>query len=783
MADWMDQGIETLKRTYGDNLLGLGDTALSMGSSFIHGAAQGMGGLLTLGATGSADAATDTIQNYQAPSWLPEYHPQTATGQIVVGGIEKFFVGYDEQVKQFTDLIATGDAPLIPKALQGPVGASYLYAGYMALPMMFGVGRTTGKPLPVRGYDKTSVQNALKNRAEKYLEPSYMSEVLKKVNPREWKRLSAAGLLESELATMSNAMHTAALNVPIVKDFVYRITGDSGALGYFRPAQGAARDGQSWHPSGKGMEWAERKVGSSSVENQFKDTSSDYYIYTARNENISDRFIDIDSKLKGFRGRNFELIPSGTPKEMRAFVDNFTREVDPMTAIQSGGKIDLYGEFPAEGRGIMIFKAPKGMTLDDLKGSDQSLGSRFWEEQNLNVEGRPEGQQELTDFERNALTDTISLETDWSPWADPNDSSISTPDQFTTRSDWVNYAIANNEVRMLGSYNEGKVYKPEGVFTRGYPSFESAVEGGPLIGLNPKATTLEEAPIEGIGKIPKDDELDRLGDLLGLNFNRGNKNKIKEVLKTVKKKWRTKRREGKTVEHEVDHFNDWLQSRLLGKDHQPTDVDAGMVKDYSGRERYIDPEKEFASLYDKDIVDLSELMLDSFERYKWNKNIANEASELNKVKHPTLHEWTPSSKTWEELTHYERQAITSRSSKNVLWSALELKPRLEELARYVRDTGKNLDDIILESASQTKHHGKGISDISDGLAYIFNRDPDLLPSISNLLETPQTQYPSQFDFDLFKSGAAMTPATEALSPIPEWQGLITAGKLSAAGMQ
>ena len=782
MTSWMDDAINDLQRT---PIWGAGDTALSMGSSFIHGAARGLGGLLTLGATGSADAATDTIQNYQAPSWLPEYHPQTASGQAIVGGLEKFFVGYDEQVKEFTDLIATGDAPLIPKALQGPVGASYLYAAYMALPMMVGVGRTTGKPLPVRGYDKTSVQNALKNRAEKYLEPSYMSEVLKKVNPREWKRLSAAGLLESELATMGNAMHTAALEVPIVKDFVYRVTGDSGALGYFRPAQGAGDD-QSWHPSGKGMEWAERKVGSSTAENQFKDASSDYYLYTAKNENIKDRFIDLDSQMKGFRGRAFELIPSGTPKEMRDFVDNFTREVNLLDSIQSGGKVDMFGEFPSEGKGIMIFKVPKGMTLEDLQRSDQSLVRRLFERDRANVEGRPEGQQELTEFEQNRINDAIALETDWSPWGEPNDSfGPSTPDQFTTRSKWVNYAIANNEVRILGSYNEGKIHRPEGVFTRGYPSFESAVEGGPLIGLNPRATS--EAPIEGIGTIPKSDELDRLGELLGLDFNRGDKNKIKEVLKAVKKKWRTKRREGKTVEHEVDHFNDWLQARLLGRDRQPTDVSPyarPMVKDYEGRSRYIDPEKEYASLYDKDLVQLSELMLDSFERYKWNKNIANEMVSSNRVKNPTTHQWTPSNKSWEDLTEYEKRAIREKSNKYVLWSALELKPRLEELARYVRDTGKNLDDIILESASKTKHHGKGISDISDGLAYIFNRDPDLLPSISNLLETPQTQYPSQWDFDLFKSGAAMsTVEQEAPSPIPEWQGLITAGKLSAAGMQ
>jgi hypothetical protein len=146
MPSWMDDALREMEKT---PIWGLGDAALSMGSGFIHGAGRGIGGLITLGATGSASAATDTIQNYQAPSWLPEYRPQTAIGQAVVGGSGEIASEYDRQVKEFTDLIATGDAPLIPKALQGPRGASFLYAGYMALPMMFGVGRTTGKQLPV----------------------------------------------------------------------------------------------------------------------------------------------------------------------------------------------------------------------------------------------------------------------------------------------------------------------------------------------------------------------------------------------------------------------------------------------------------------------------------------------------------------------------------------------------------------------------------------------------------------------------------------------------------
>ena len=137
MTAWMDQGIAAIQKH--DPAYGAGDTILGLGSHMLHGAARGIGGLITLGATGSADAATAAIQNYQAPSWLPEYHPQSRIGQDVMGGMEWLFTGYDKGVKQFTDLIATGDAPFIPKEIQGPKLASIMYAGYMAIPFAVGV--------------------------------------------------------------------------------------------------------------------------------------------------------------------------------------------------------------------------------------------------------------------------------------------------------------------------------------------------------------------------------------------------------------------------------------------------------------------------------------------------------------------------------------------------------------------------------------------------------------------------------------------------------------------
>ena len=96
MVDWMDQGIAAIQQY--DPVYGAGDTILGLGSHMLHGAGRGIGGLITLGMTGSADAATDTIQNYQAPSWLPEYHVQSGAGKGVMAGMEWFFTGYDKGV-------------------------------------------------------------------------------------------------------------------------------------------------------------------------------------------------------------------------------------------------------------------------------------------------------------------------------------------------------------------------------------------------------------------------------------------------------------------------------------------------------------------------------------------------------------------------------------------------------------------------------------------------------------------------------------------------------------
>ena len=57
MTNWMDQGIAAIQKH--DPAYGAGDTILGLGSHMLHGAARGIGGLITLGATGSFDAATD----------------------------------------------------------------------------------------------------------------------------------------------------------------------------------------------------------------------------------------------------------------------------------------------------------------------------------------------------------------------------------------------------------------------------------------------------------------------------------------------------------------------------------------------------------------------------------------------------------------------------------------------------------------------------------------------------------------------------------------------------
>ena len=51
MVDWMDQGIAAIQQH--DPAYGAGDTILGLGSHMLHGAARGIGGLITLGATGS----------------------------------------------------------------------------------------------------------------------------------------------------------------------------------------------------------------------------------------------------------------------------------------------------------------------------------------------------------------------------------------------------------------------------------------------------------------------------------------------------------------------------------------------------------------------------------------------------------------------------------------------------------------------------------------------------------------------------------------------------------
>ena len=259
MPSWMDDAISGLYKY--DPFTGMGDTLLSVGSHMLHGAARGYGGLITLGGTGSFDAATDTIQNYQAPSWLPEYHPQSRIGQDVMGGMEWLFGGYDKGVKQFTDLIATGDAPFIPKEIQGPKLASIMYAGYMAIPFAVGVRTKGDGPLPVRGYDKKSIRNAIKNHAAMYRDSAVMSKIFREANPKLWEQYRQEGTLSNHLKRMGKVMERATNELNVVVDNVSRsmsragVEDAKGALGTFYPPRGR----MDWE-SGEVIPWAPEAV-------------------------------------------------------------------------------------------------------------------------------------------------------------------------------------------------------------------------------------------------------------------------------------------------------------------------------------------------------------------------------------------------------------------------------------------------------------------------------------------------------------------------------------------
>ena len=828
MVDWMDQGIAAIQQH--DPAYGAGDTILGLGSHMLHGAARGIGGLITLGATGSFDAATDTIQNYQAPSWLPEYHVQSGAGQGVMAGMEWFFTGYDKGVKQFTDLIATGDAPFIPKEIQGPKLASIMYTGYMAIPFAVGV-RTKGTgPLPVRGYDKKSIRNAIKNHAAMYRDSAVMSKIFREANPKLWEQYRQEGTLSTHLDRMGMTMEKATNQLNVVVDNVSRSMPEAGMAvgGTFTPPRGRM-DFESggvfpWAPevvSGNYRPFnyrdrqpsiAEKNISQESLEAVFKDSDSNFILFETTNTDILNMFNERVGYEYGFPmggnlgARHMVDIPSGSAKEMAAFV---TDRVS--TGTQGIGNMD---------KGFMLIRVPAGKTKADLKADPiNEMYNKIKTDQAIR------NNPQLSTADANIIKDGIHMTWDWGV---------------------RRYGpTTGSKPVLMGSVRDGNLYSPKGTQYShdqnlgGFKTLKQAEEGGPVIALNPKERSISEtyADVPGVGRLKNPEvvlpenmsnaqakaTLRRLGEVSESLSDSAFKAKWKEVLKgfenykaKVKEKRRTKPELVDILDHELVHWRDYLEHMMLSKEQVGGQMFGGelmpnpLIRDWQGNMRPLERgvDAAYRSGNNPAMRKLSNELLGAVEKRKWNFNLRNGAPELNKTWNFRTEEWQPTAKEWSELSVLEKNQIIGNSEWFGMLNPVELTPRLRELHKYQQETGLSLSEIFGPSREgiEAPNLPSGVNDLAIGMRSLMEGDLTQLnilagnpakmeaflsdkfaPLIEFTNPAPKSS-PAQMGIDLTGSAASIPFLIDQYKP--DWQGLInagtnqiTAGKLSAAGMQ
>ena len=843
MADWMDQGIAAIQEY--DPIYGAGDTILGLGSHMLHGAARGWGGLITLGATGSFDAAEDTIQNYQVPSWLPEYHVQSGAGQGVMGGLEWFFTEYDKGVKQFTDLIAKGESPFIPKAMQGPKLASIMYTGYMAIPLTIGLVRGGRGPLPVRGYDKKSIRNAIKNHAAMYRDSAVMSKIFREANPKLWEQFRQEGTLSKNLDRMGVTMEKATNELNVVVDNVSRsmsragVEDATGALGTFHPPRGRM-DFESggvfpWAPevvSGRSLgdgtyaagyrslfnrdrqpSIAEKNISQESLEAVFKDSDSNFILFETTNIDILNMFNERVGYEYGFGmggnlgARHMVDVPAGSAKEMAAFVTDRSRK-----GTQGAENMD---------KGFMLIRVPAGKTKADLQADP--INAMY---NKIKADRAIENNPQLSTADANVIKDGIHMTWDWGV---------------------RRYGpTTGSQPVLMGSVRDGNLYSPKGTqyshdqTLGGYRTPKQAEEGGPVISLNPKETSINEAytDVPGVGRLknpervrPEDmsdaQAMSALRNIFGEDIaalsDSALKTKWKEVLKgfknykaKVKEKRRIKPGLVSTLDHELVHWRDYLEHRMLSKEQVGGEMFAGelmpqpLAKDWRGELRPLEQGSDAAyrSGNNPAMRKLSYELLGAVEKAKWNFNLRNEATSLNKTWNFKTDKWQPTAKEWSELSPLEIQKIIDGSDMFGRLNPIELTPRLIELHELQQKTGLSFSEIFGPSREgiEAPTLPSGVRDLAIGMRSLMEGDLtqfNILASNPAKMETflsdkftPLIEFtnpapkssPAQMGIDLTGSAASIPFLIDQYKP--EWQGLInagtnqiTAGKLAAAGMQ
>ena len=831
MADWMDQGIAAIQQH--DPAYGVGDTILGLGSHMLHGAARGIGGLITLGATGSFDAATDTIQNYQAPSWLPEYHVQSGAGQGVMAGMEWFFTGYDKGVKQFTDLIATGDAPFIPKEIQGPKLASIMYTGYMAIPFAVGIRTRGAGPLPVRGYDKKSIRNAIKNHAAMYRDSAVMSKIFREANPKLWEQYRQEGTLSTHLDRMGMTMEKATNQLNVVVDNVSRAMpaeGKGAVAGTFSPPRGRM-DFESggvfpWAPevvSGNYRPFnyrdrqpsiAEKNISQESLEAVFKDSDSNFILFETTNTDILNMFNERVGYEYGFPmggnlgARHMVDVPAGSAKEMAAFVTDRARK-----GTQGIGNMD---------KGFMLIRVPAGKTKADLQADP--INKMY---NKIKADRAIENNPQLSTADANVIKDGIHMTWDWGV---------------------RRYGpTTGSQPVLMGSVRDGNLYSPKGTQYShdqnlgGFKTLKEAEEGGPVIALNPKETSIRNetyADVPGVGRLKNPERVrpEDMSDAQAMSTLRNIfrediaalsdsalKTKWKEVLKgfenykaKVKEKRSTKPELVNTLDHELVHWRDYLEHMMLSKEQVGGQMFGGelmpnpLIRDWQGNMRPLElgVDAAYRSGNNPAMKKLSNELLGAVEKRKWNFNLRNEAAELNKTWNFKTDKWQPTAKKWSELSQMEKNKIIGNSEWFGMLNPVELTPRLRELYKYQQETGLSLSQIFGRSREGIEglNLPSGVNDLAIGMRSLMESDltqfnilagnpakmeaflsDKFAPLIEFTNPAPKSS-PAQMGIDLTGSAASIPFLIDQYKP--EWQGLInagtnqiTAGKLAAAGMQ
>jgi hypothetical protein len=559
---------------------------------------------------------------------------------------------------------------------------------------------------------------------------------------------------------------------------------------------------------------AEKNISQESLEAVFKDSDSNFILFETTNTDILNMFNERVGYEYGFPmggnlgARHMVDVPSGSAKEMAAFVTDRARK-----GTQGIGNMD---------KGFMLIRVPAGKTKADLKADP--INEMF---NKIKTDRAIENNPQLSTADANIIKDGIHMTWDWGV---------------------KRYGpTTGSQPVLMGSVRDGNLYSPKGTQyshdqnVGGFKTLKQAEEGGPVIALNPKEMYIRNetyADVPGVGRLKNPEVVlpenmsnaqakatlrNIFGEDIAALSDSALKTKWKEVLKgfknykaKVKEKRRTKPGLVNILDHELVHWRDYLEHMMLSKEQVGGQMFGGelmpnpLIRDWQGSMRPLEQgvEAAYRSGNNPAMKKLSNELIGAVEKRKWNFNLRNEASELNKTWNFRTEKWQPTAKEWSELSALEKNKIIGNSEWYGRLNPIELTPRLRELHKYQQETGLSLSEIFGRSREGIEglNLPSGVNDLAIGMRSLMEGDltqfnilagnPAKMEAFLSDKFTPLIEFtnpapkssPAQMGIDLTGSAASIPFLIDQYKP--DWQGLInagtnqiTAGKLSAAGMQ